>query len=239
MDPRASAEGKVRPGPAADAERLRAILETAREAIVTADASGHIVDFNPAAERMFGLSAADAMGASLTTLMPERFHPAHEAGLRRFLETREPKVIGHTLELAGQTADGEEFPLELSLVAFELKGQLFFTGILSDITQRKRDEAYRNTQHELSGILMEAPSVRAAVTQLMRTLGERLDWQGGAYWAGDEARGRIRCEAIWHDPELDPALFVQATRAVELERGAGLPGRAWASGAVAWIEDVV
>src|SRR3954449_10902269 len=118
MDSHTSAESNVTPGPAADEERLRAILETAREAIVTADASGHIVDFNPAAERMFDLSAADALGASLTTLMPERFHAAHEAGLRRFLETRDPKVIGQTVELAGRRADGEEFPLELSLVAF-------------------------------------------------------------------------------------------------------------------------
>jgi PAS domain S-box-containing protein len=134
----------------AEEERLRAILETAHDAIVIADASGRIVDFNRAAERMFHLTAEQARGEPLTVLMPERFHAPHAAGLRRFLKTREPRVIGDTVELAGRRADGEEFPLELSLASFELDGETFFTGILSDISERKRaEQALRESESRL------------------------------------------------------------------------------------------
>lgn len=134
----------------AEEARLRAILQSARESIVTADESGRIVDFNSAAERMFGLSHEQAVGAPLTILMPERFHAAHSAGVERFLDTREPQVIGSTVELAGRRGDGEEFPIELSLNCFELDGETFFTGILSDISDRKRsEEALRRSEASL------------------------------------------------------------------------------------------
>jgi PAS domain S-box-containing protein len=149
MDSHLSGEPETALAPAEriEHERLRAILETAHDAIVTADADGRILDFNRAAERMFGRTEAEALGESLTTLMPERFHEAHEAGLRRFLETGEPRAIGHTIELVGLRADGTEFPLELSLATFELEGEHFFTGILSDISERKRaHEALRKSE---------------------------------------------------------------------------------------------
>jgi PAS domain S-box-containing protein len=134
----------------AEEERLKAILETAHDAIVTGDASGRIVDFNRAAQLMFGLSYEQALGAPLTILMPERFHAAHRAGVQRFLATREPHAIGSTVELAGKRADGQEFPVELSLTTFELDGETFFAGILSDITERKRsEEALRRSQASL------------------------------------------------------------------------------------------
>jgi PAS domain S-box-containing protein len=129
----------------AEDRRLRAILETAHDAIVIADASGSIIDFNRAAERMFGLTSEEACGQPLTVLMPERFHAAHAAGLQRFLDTREARVIGGTVELAGKRADGEEFPVELSLASFEVDGEIYFTGILSDISSRKRAEEVLRT----------------------------------------------------------------------------------------------
>ncbi len=125
---------------AAEKERGRAILETARDAIVTADSSGRIVGFNIAAESMFALPVEDALGASLTVLMPERYHDAHEAGMRRFLAGGEARVVGSTVELAGRRSDGEEFPLELSLSAFTQRGETIFTGILNDVSERKEAE---------------------------------------------------------------------------------------------------
>jgi PAS domain S-box-containing protein len=134
----------------AEEQRLRAILETAQDAIVIADASGRIIDFNRAATRMFGRTSDEVLGEPLTILMPERFHAAHGAGLQRYLDTREPRVIGDTVELAARRANGAEFPIELSLASFEHDGETFFTGILSDISERKRaEEALRESQSKL------------------------------------------------------------------------------------------
>ena len=95
---------------------------------------------NPGAERLFGPTAEEAPLRPLTTLMPERFQEAHRAGLARYLATREARVIGKTVELAGRRKDGTEFPLELSLATWNQGAELAFTAIIRDITTRKQGE---------------------------------------------------------------------------------------------------
>src|SRR2546426_521171 len=135
-------------------KRVMAITETAPDAIVSADSDGHITYFNPAAERIFGYSSAEASGQPLTLLMPERFHSAHREGLQRFLATREASV-----ELVGKRKNGVEFPVSLSLSNWETGGETFFTGIFQDITERKQAEK------KFRGLLEAAPDAMAVVNQ--------------------------------------------------------------------------
>jgi PAS domain S-box-containing protein len=118
--------------------RLRAITETATDGIISANSQGHILYLNQAAMRMFDYPVAEVVGQPLTVLMPERFHAAYEEGLKRFLTTREVHVIGKTVELVGKRKDGVEFPLDLSISAWEADGETFFTGILRDSTEHKK-----------------------------------------------------------------------------------------------------
>ena len=134
LDARKQAEQALRESE----ERFRAVAESATDAIVAADKSGHITYFNQGAERIFGYAARDVISRPLTLLMPQRFHDAHRQGLARFLTTGEARVVGRTVELVGQRKDGTEFPLELSLASWKARGDTFFTGILRDITERKR-----------------------------------------------------------------------------------------------------
>src|SRR5229473_267854 len=122
-------------------EKFRSVVQTANDAIVTADSHGNITDFNRGAEAIFGYSAREAIGKPLTALMPDRFKEPHQRGLKRYLETGEARVIGKTVELAAKRKDGTEFPVELSLSSWKTRAGLFFTGVLSDITDRKRTEA--------------------------------------------------------------------------------------------------
>lgn len=140
-------------------ERIRAITETAMDAIVSADAGGNIIYFNRAAERIFGYSSAEASGQPLTLLMPERYRSAHQEGLERFRATGEARVVGKSVELAGRRKDGSEFPLSLSLSAWEASGDTFFTGILRDITERKlAEEKFRS-------LLESAPDAMVVVNR--------------------------------------------------------------------------
>lgn len=134
-------------------EQFRAVAETANDAIVSADSAGRIVYFNRAAERIFGFPAGEALGRPLTDLMPERFRPNHLHGFRRYVATGEEHgVVGHTLELVGRRQDGGEFPLEISVAAWETAQGRFFTGILRDITERYRSESrIRELNAELQG----------------------------------------------------------------------------------------
>ena len=124
--------------------RIRAITETAMDAIVGADSMGRIIYFNRAAERIFGYSASEASGQPLTLLMPDRFHADHKKGLERFLATGHGRLLGKNVELVGKRRNGEEFPISLSLSCWEAGEDLCFIGILRDLTERQRaDEKFR------------------------------------------------------------------------------------------------
>jgi len=121
-------------------EQFRTLAVTANDAIISADSRGDITYFNPGAERIFGYAPEEVTGKPLTVLMPERFRDAHRAGLARYLATREARVVGKTVELAGRKKDGTEFPLELSLASWRHGPEVAFTAIIRDITERKRGE---------------------------------------------------------------------------------------------------
>jgi PAS domain S-box-containing protein len=121
--------------------RNRAVVETATDAIITMTKDGIIRSFNPAAERIFGYAAQEAIGQPLRMLMPERFREPHEHGFRRYLAGGEARVVGKgPVELAGLRKNGEEFPLELSIGEMREEIDILFTGIVRDITDRKHAE---------------------------------------------------------------------------------------------------
>jgi PAS domain S-box-containing protein len=143
----------------ASEERIRAITETTPNAIVSADSQSRIIYFNPSAERIFGYSSSEALGQPLTLLMPERFRTAHRDGLARFLSTKKANVIGKSIELAGRRKGGTEVPLNVSLSSWEMNGQTYFTGILEDISERKRaDQMFRD-------LLQAAPDAMVVVNR--------------------------------------------------------------------------
>jgi len=119
-------------------EKLKAVAETAADAIVSGNHHGQIIYFNPAAERIFGYAPEEVIGKPLTLLMPERFQEALREGMAEFLQTGDAHVIGR--ELVGRKKTGAEFPLELSLAPWKARGDIFFTGIIQDITARKQTE---------------------------------------------------------------------------------------------------
>ena len=119
-------------------QRLRAVVETARDAIISADAHGNVVAWNRGATQLFGCAPEEAIGQSLTRIIPERFRQAHLEGLARVTAGGEHRVIGKMVELVGLRRDGQEFPIELSLSTWTVGGQQFFTAMIRDLTERKR-----------------------------------------------------------------------------------------------------
>ena len=121
-------------------QRLQAILESANDAIITIDERGSVMFWNSEAERMFGFSAADMEGESLSAIIPERFREQHREGVERVVEGGEHHVIGQTAELAALHKNGQEFPIELSLATWTVDGKRMFSGIVRDISERKKAE---------------------------------------------------------------------------------------------------
>lgn len=120
---------------------MRAIMNSANDAIICADEAGHVVLWNPAAEKMFGHCEEDMVGQPLTAIIPERYREAHEAGIARMRANAEPRVIGKTVELMALHSDGRAIPIELSLGTWVIGDHRYFSGIIRDITDRKQAEA--------------------------------------------------------------------------------------------------
>jgi PAS domain S-box-containing protein len=116
------------------------VVRASLDPIVVMDDEGNIVDFNPAAEATFGHTREAIMGRPVAELMPPKFRGAHRAGLARYQETGEQRVMGRRIEVTGLRADGTEFPAELSISRVEGKGPPLFTASLRDITERVRAE---------------------------------------------------------------------------------------------------
>jgi len=132
--------------------RLRGILDSAMDAIITVDESQRVVLFNNAAERMFGRPRADALGATLESFIPERFRQAHAGHVRRFGETGvTSRRMGGALRIVtGLRRNGEEFPIDASISQITDGGARLYTVILRDVTARiEAEEALRRSRDEL------------------------------------------------------------------------------------------
>jgi PAS domain S-box-containing protein len=120
--------------------RYRIVAESANDAIVSADSEGRIISWNGAAQRMFLFTEDEVLGRTLTMIMPERYRQAHQQGWKRYRRTGIQHILGRAVELHGLRKDGSEFPLELSLSSWETECGELFSGIIRDITERKRNE---------------------------------------------------------------------------------------------------
>ena len=140
---------KVEEALRASEDLFRSVLQTAADAIISIDSQGNVILWNDAAEKIFGYSSSEAIGKPLTIIMPERFREAHMAGLERAVRTDK---WGHHLtavEVMGLRKDGKEFPAELSVAVVKPSGRTLFTGIVRDITERKKvAEAVRRSEEQ-------------------------------------------------------------------------------------------
>ncbi len=127
----------------------RTVAETASDAIITINEESTILLVNRAAERIFGYSVPEMLGQHLTLLMPEYLRHLHRAGIKRYLETNQRHISWNAVELPGLHKDGHEVQLELSFGEFSKRGKRFFTGIVRDISYRKRMEVERQAVFEI------------------------------------------------------------------------------------------
>jgi PAS domain S-box-containing protein len=141
------------------AARLSGIIQSTMDAIITVDERQNIVIFNPAAEQMFGCTAASVLGTPLEQFIPPRSREAHRRHIDQFGVTGvTTRRMGMQSEIAGVRADGEEFPLEASISQVSVGGKKLFTVILRDITTRKRaEEAARESAERYQRLVELVP----------------------------------------------------------------------------------
>ena len=120
--------------------RAKAILETTVDGIITIDREGKIESFNQAAEEIFGYDAEEVIGENVKVLMPSPYREEHDEYLRSYHDTGRRNIIGIGREVTGKRKDGSTFPMDLAVSEVELGDRTIFTGIVRDISERRRLE---------------------------------------------------------------------------------------------------
>ncbi|MBX3572998.1 MAG: PAS domain S-box protein [Mesorhizobium sp.] len=125
------------------------MLNAALDGMVIIDESGGIIEFNPAAERMFGWKKHEVLGRSIvSTLIPLDYRPMLVNGLRSYLESEAGRMIGKRFEMNGTNAKGEIFPVELTISEVNAAGRKLFIGAVRDLRERRRAEEEINRQRD-------------------------------------------------------------------------------------------
>ena len=220
-------------------QRAEGILETALDGIITIDDEGRIRDFNPAAERMFGRSRADAVGQEVAELIiPPRFRDSHRRGFAHFLATGKGQVLNTRTDLTALRADGTEFPVEVGVTRISASHPSLTTGYIRDVTEIRQNEKRRAVRYAVTNALANADSIPDATSAILRAVCETLGWQVGELWLVDREAGLLRLLEAWSMPLDGGDEFMAASRTWTFPQGVGLPGNVWATGEPIWLPDL-
>ena len=149
--------------------RFRSVVQSASDAIILMDETGKVIFWNKGAETIFGYKEDEVTETRLESLIPEPYRENHRAGLDRFRVTGRSSLVGNTTELEAIRKDGTIFPIELSLASWQNNEGTYFTGIVRDITERKRTEELRRAKEAAEQANLAKSSFVARMSHELRT----------------------------------------------------------------------
>jgi PAS domain S-box-containing protein len=175
-------------------ERMRAIVDTVVDGIITIDEKGTVENLNPAAARLFGYAPDQVIGRNIKMLMPEPYCGEHDEYLKNYLTTGRAKIIGIGREVAGRRKDGSVFPIELAVGEMVVTGRRMFTGIVRDVTRRKGAEERQRLlitelDHRVKNALARVAAVAASTGEATGSTDEFIR----------ALKGRIKSMAVAHE----------------------------------------
>ncbi len=220
--------------------RLRSLVDSSLDAIVTTDQYSVITSWNHHAERIFGWTEDEAIGKRLTeTIIPPRYREAHDRGVERYLATGEGPLLNRRVEITGLHRAGREVPVELTVSPARWgTGEVVLSAFIRDISERIEAQRRQQAEHTVMRLLAESHTVEDAAPGALSAIGEAFGWELGALWLLDEVNQNLRCVGVWNAEGSAESVFVQKCRNSRFGRGEGLPGRVWEREDAIWIPDI-
>ena len=185
------------------ASRIQSIFDSAADSIIVIDERGIIESTNNATVKTFGFEQSEMIGRNISMVVPFPHHARHDEYLANYLDTQKARVIGIGREVHAVRRDGSEFPIDLTISEFRVNGRPRFTGIVRDITDRKRiEEHLRASLREKDVLLRE---IHHRVKNNLQIISSLLELQGshiddpGISELFNESKGRVRSMAMIHE----------------------------------------
>lgn len=154
--------------------QLNTILDTAASAIITIDKKGNILSFNQAAERIFGFQLSEIVGQNIKCLMPDAIAEQHDAFLQRYFDNPQATNVGKRREVQARRKTGELFPALLRINPMEIDGELFFSGLIDDISETKALQSQLGQAQKLEAIGQLASGVAHEINTPIQYIGDNL-----------------------------------------------------------------
>jgi PAS domain S-box-containing protein len=221
------------------AEVLNAtVVELALDCIVSIDHEGRVIEFNPAAERTFGYKRADVLGKLMAELIiPPHLRQQHFAGIRRYLETGEARVLGKRLTLEAMRSDGTTFPVELAIVRVPLPGNAVFISYVRDLSWQQRGESRQKLLLEASAVLSSSLDHEETLRNISKVVVPRFaDWYSVEIL--DKATGEPRRLHVDHrDPDKVSLAAALAERYPDRREDRGVR-KVLRTGVTEWMHEI-
>ncbi|MDH5587832.1 MAG: ammonium transporter, partial [Nitrospirota bacterium] len=229
-------------------DEIRLIIDHALDGIIGIDANGNVTTWNPQATAIFGWSKEDILGQSLTTaIIPPQYRQAHIDGLKRFSATKKGTIVNQRLKLTALHREGQEFPIELTIIPIFQDASYSFYAFVRDLTEQQQTESALRQETDLITLMQqvaisanEAQSVHEAFQTSLDLICAFTKWPvAHVYFREDEQRALLTPSALWHlDNPEEFHTFRTLTEKTTFSTGVGLPGRVLAHGRAAWIPDI-
>jgi PAS domain S-box-containing protein len=218
-------------------DKYRALVQTTPDTIVIVDEVNNVIFCNKNIFQTFGYEPEELIGKSMSLLVPEELREAHLRGMRRFIETGIPKLIGKTIEVVGLRKDGSRFPMELSLSTWQEGEKIYFSSIIRDITERKREQQELELLLSLTDAAHAAETFEAAIGTALKKISEMSGWDLAEAWIHDKENQSLNYSAVWYrqEPGLDE--FAKQSKTYTFTENEGLPGLIFSNKTV-WLEDL-
>jgi PAS domain S-box-containing protein len=222
-----------------DEEKIRAVVASAGEGIVTFNEYGIIETFNEAAEVMFSCQASEVLGMPFRYLFVSSEQEACDPFLLTYRPAGVKRIDGLLKEFNAQRKDGTVFPLTMTLTEAPVEGHRLFTALLRNETEQKLAECRLAAQYAIARVLADCTTIEEATPEILRAVCESLGWQLGVLWQVEAGTQLLHCVEVWRASSDRFSEFVTLTQGMSFSKGVGLPGRIWDTGKPTWIPDVV